>query len=141
MTYWEHRITRPNQPAVPIRIKRMQHTFWAPPRYEALCRYLATHPSVTLRDAAEATGYSKTGLVHALERLRSWGAVVLKSTRGRLGRTLVRLQSDVATVNVPTTGERIFLRPSLRLSVVGTFSPKTVFASWEEMRAAAGLPS
>jgi hypothetical protein len=138
---WQRRIDRPNAPAVPIRLRRMHRTFWCPPRYETLARYVAVHPQFTQREAAEATGYSIAGLHRALEQLRRWGALIVTTTLGRPGRTRATLQSDVLTENVSPTGERVFLRPSLRFSrpvtVVETFSEAP--ASWTALRDAAWM--
>ncbi len=117
MTYnWQRRIDRPNEPAVPLRLKRMRRTFWCRPRYEHVVRYIATHPSFTQREIAEACGVTLAFVQRALGHLREWGALVLRTTRGRLGRTHAELQSDVRLANVSPTGERIFLRPTLRIS-------------------------
>lgn len=120
MDHWQKRISRPERPAVPIRLKRMRRTFWAPPGYEHLLRYVATHPSFTQREAAEALSMTLAAVERALKRLAQWGALIVTTTRGRFGRTRVRVQSDVGTANVSPTGERVFLRPNLRFSSTQT---------------------
>lgn len=116
----------------------MHRTFWAPPRYEALCRYVASHPEFDQRTAAEATGYSLTGLHRALARLAEWGCLILSATRGRLGRTRVTVQSDVRLANVSPTGETSYLPPRYRFlesaSVAETFPEVTVPESWTALR-------
>jgi lambda repressor-like predicted transcriptional regulator len=97
--------------------------YWAPARYRVLGAATMGHRSWTLRELARRTGYSVTGLRHALARLASWGAISVASTRGWAGRTVIRWASDVvAHANVPTTvtespGER-----SISVTVHGTLT-------------------
>jgi len=64
----------------------------------------------TQRELAAQTGYTIGGLNDALKSLRNLGAIVVLTTRGRLGRTIIRLRRGVrrlfSDVNVRITSRR-----------------------------------
>jgi hypothetical protein len=102
---WQARITRPNEPAVPIFISGMRRTFWVPPRYYRLVARVQDGRPFTQRAMAASLGYSTMGLHDALQQMARLGFGVLTSTRGWAGRTRFRLQADVTArcANVRTT--------------------------------------
>lgn len=141
-TAWQRRIDRPDRPAVPIFVKRMHRTFWCPPGYERVVRFVSTHPEFSQREAARACAMTLAGVERALKRLAGWGVLVVTATRGRFGRTRARVQTDVRTANVSPTGERLFLRPTLRVAqtvdVVDTLAVGLGLTAWRALRGVFG---
>lgn len=117
-------------PVVPIVVdyRRGKRLYWAPSRYRSIGAATIGRPTWTLRELARRTGYSVTGLRHALERLRSWGAIAWSSSRGWMGRTRITWSHDVsvARANVPTTVTGDSREKRLTRNVEGTLTQKTL---------------
>jgi len=103
-----------------VRGKRL---YWVPARsWGIIAKVMSQRSGWTLRKLAEATGYSLTGLIHALDRLASWGVLSRRSTRGWAGRTSFILSDQVsaARANVPTTDTLSTREEGIPVSVGGT---------------------
>lgn len=135
---WRVRISRPDAPAVPVYVSGMRRTFWVPPRYRAIIVRTFSGGRWTLRDLAALTGYSLTGLGHALRRMQDWGMCRVTSTRGRLGATRIRWSLDVESRdvrrgNVPTTGRLdVSLKEREPVAAEGTY-PDARPESWHRL--------
>lgn len=128
---WQARISRPNEPAVPIFVSGMRRTFWVPPRYYRLVARVQDGRPFTQRAMASDLGYSTMGLHDALRQMARLGIGVVTTTRGWMGRTRFRLQADVtarrANVRTAEAVDDVSLgEPLERASVVRTLPPGAV---------------
>src|SRR5262245_58254049 len=111
-------------PTVPIWVSGMRRSFIVPVRYKTVIAATMGSGYVTLRELSVRTGYSLSGLYHALASLKAMGILARwTATRGWMGRTILRWALDIRA-NVPPTvtatpPPRRFPRP-----VEGTLPPR-----------------
>ncbi len=119
---WQHRIDRPNAPAVPVLAARMHRVFWVPPRYRSIAAVALDGNTFTYRALAARTRYSLKGVYAALHAMQRMGFGTLRTKRGRGARSRFVLQSDVSVQkNVSTTVRTSIESLSKSVAVVETF--------------------